>query len=154
MKRAVTILLSAAMVIAAISLCGCSKTKYYDYTGEIDNIVSVEMIDVTKTANNEAELEYEVIRSFDKSEWPEVLSDSAEIPHFFVYDPPSWQTGPALKIVFDEPLEGSLYVLVTKNKMVYAKQREGWIELDSYYSKCDYEQWNEFVAKYTDIDPE
>lgn len=155
MKRAVIILLTAAMVFAAVSLCGCSRVRHYDYTGELDNIASVEILDITYTSSCEEELEYEVKRVFEQDEWAHVIGDAAKLDYrTMLGDPPFWQEGLALKIEFVEPVDGNAYVLLTRLSPVFAEMKNGEIDLQSYAPSCRSEQWDAFIAKYTDIDPE
>lgn len=152
-NRAIKRISCAALALCALAAClvlaGCGRSAYYDYTGDTDNIASVELINVTKTSGNDESMEYETLRVFDKAEWEEVLSDAAQLRYHGVFgDPPFWREGTALKITFIEPEDGLCYVLLTKCSKVDAVQKDGWIDLNSYSWPCDYDAFDAFVKKY------
>lgn len=148
-KRAVVLPLAAAIALSVLSICGCGPYHHYDHTGELDNIASVEIFDITYVSGCEEELEYEVKRVFDKDEWAQVIGDAALLDYSSPFpNPVFWQEGLALKIAFIEPVAGNAYVFLTRWAPVLAETKDGKIKLESYSPACDSEQWEEFMAKY------
>ena len=149
MKKVLAILLTAAIALITISLCGCGPYHHYDYTGELDNIASVEILDITYISGYEEELEYEVKRVFDMDEWAQVISDASLLDYSSPFpNPVYWREGLALKIAFVEPVDGKAYVFLTRWAPVFAEIKDGKINLESYSPACDEEQWNAFIEKY------
>ena len=151
MKR--VFLPAVAVLISVIAICGllCSCGKvYYDFTGELDNIESVEFINITSLEDYcGGDSGAEIIRSIPESEWKEVLFAAAKLEYSRPFPNPNFlREGEALKITFKEPVDGKVFILYSRFAFADAKIVDGQVDIDSYTPQCSEEDWESFTKTF------
>ncbi len=143
-KKAFCILLF--LILSACFLCSCSKPVHYDYTGELDNVKSIEFINIPSLEDfyNDAP-NYELIKSIPADKWPDVLAKAAGLKYGHLFgDPPFLRAGEALKVEFLEPVDGRIFILYSPDSFAEAKMVNGAVDIDSFAPHC-IEGWDEFA---------
>ena len=143
--------LMLVLILAVGLAASCiGKTVKIDYTGERDNIASIEVIDITKVSDTQDDIEYEVIRTVPREEWDALLGDAMKLEYssFVIGEPYFMRTGEAVRITFIEPVDGVLFFLYTQTTYCKAVSENGRVRINPYTPHCDEEQWAGFIAKY------
>lgn len=77
--------------------------RHYDYRDQLDRIQSVELIELTKTADggviHEDELEYRVLRTIDPAEWEALIDDVARLDYHYFFPNPRWWSGDPVRLL-------------------------------------------------------
>ena len=125
--------------------------EHYDYRDRLDRIQSVELIEVTKTAGYEDELEYQVLRSIDPAEWEALIEDLAcldytyPIPIGNVMSWP-WRGGPVRLLIRFTPGEDGLRFAVLGESPVIGTEKGSRVEI--FAVPCATNGWEALAEKY------
>lgn len=129
--------------------------RHYDYRDQLDRIQSVELIELTKTADggviHEDELEYRVLRSIDPAEWEALIEDLACLD--YTYPIPignvmswSWRGGPVRLLIRFTPGEDGLRFAVLGESPVIGTEKGSRIEI--FAVPCATNGWEALAEKH------
>jgi hypothetical protein len=149
------LLISAAVFVTAMVLvglmCSCGRdTVHYDFTGEFDNIGSVEFINIVSLKDYYGgDSGAEVLRIIPENEWKDVLSAAAKLEYYRPFPNPNYlREGEALKITFKQPVDGKVFVLYSRFAFADAKIKDGEVVIESYAPQCSEEDWEKFTRSF------
>ena len=103
--------------------------KHYDYRDRLDRIQSVELIEVTKTAGYEDELEYQVLRSIDPAEWEGLIDDVARLDYHYLSPPRWWFGGPVRLLIRFTPGEDGLCLAIIGESPAIGTEKDSRVEI-------------------------
>lgn len=129
--------------------------EHYDYRDRLDRIQSVELIELTKTADggviHEDELEYRVLRTIDPAEWEALIEDLACLD--YTYPIPignvmswSWRGGPVRLLIRFTPGEDGLRFAVLGESPVIGTEKGSRIEI--FAVPCATNGWEALAEKH------
>lgn len=138
-----------------LSVLNHLDVEHYDYRDQLDRIRSVELIELTKTADggviHEDELEYRVLRSIDPAEWEALIEDLACLD--YTYPIPignvmswSWRGGPVRLLIRFTPGEDGLRFAVLGESPVIGTEKGSRIEI--FAVPCATNGWEALAEKY------
>ena len=108
--------------------------KHYDYRDRLDRIQSIELIELTKTADggfiHEDELEYRVLRTIDPAEWEGLIDDVARLDyHYFFPNPRWWSGGPVRLLIRFTPGEDGLCLAIIGESPAIGTEKGSRVEI-------------------------
>lgn len=129
--------------------------EHYDYRDQLDRIQSVELIELTKTADggviHEDELEYRVLRSIDPAEWGALIEDLACLD--YTYPIPignvmswSWRGGPVRLLIRFTPGEDGLRFAILGESPAIGTEKGSRVEI--FAVPCATNGWEALAEKY------
>ncbi len=111
---ALPVLLAAAAVFA-LAASGCIKPEKhsFDYTGDIEKVKSIEIIEVTKPADYEDEFGCRVVSEVSPDKWSDALSRIAALEYTQPFGmPPEVRGGDTVILVrFEQPNNGVSFLM-------------------------------------------
>lgn len=121
--------------------------EHYDYRDRLDRIQSVELIELTKTAGYEDELEYQVLRSIDPAEWEGLIDDVARLDyHYFFPNPQWWSGGPVWLLIRFTPGEDGLRFAIIGESPATGTEKGSRVEI--FAVPCATNGWEALAEKY------
>ncbi len=120
--------------------------KHYDYRDRLDRIQSVELIELTKTAGYEDELEYQVLRSIDPAEWEGLIDDVARLDYHYLSPPRWWFGGPVRLLIRFTPGEDGLCLAIIGESPAIGTEKSSRVEIRAASSSTD--GWEALAEKY------
>ena len=107
--------------------------KHYDYRDRLDRIQSIELIELTKTADggfiHEDELEYRVLRSIDPAEWEGLIDDVARLDYHYLSPPRWWFGGPVRLLIRFTPGEDGLCLAIIGESPAIGTEKGSRVEI-------------------------
>lgn len=140
------IVLGSLLVLAVLNAL---RVSHYDYRDKLDRIQSVELIELTKTAGLEDELEYRVLRAVDPAEWEGLIGDVARLDFEYflpIGDPPSWPGGPIRLMIRFAPGEDGLCFAIIGDSPAIGKTEGSRVGIFDPPSTCS--GWEDLSEKY------
>ena len=107
--------------------------EHYDYRDQLDRIRSVELIELTKTADggviHEDELEYRALRSIDPAEWEGLIDDVARLDYHYLSPPRWWFGGPVRLLIRFTPGEDGLCLAIIGESPAIGTENGSQVEI-------------------------
>ena len=107
--------------------------RHYDYRDQLDRIQSVELIELTKTADggviHEDELEYRALRSIDPAEWEGLIDDVARLDYHYLSPPRWWFGGPVRLLIRFTPGEDGLCLAIIGESPAIGTENGSQVEI-------------------------
>ena len=121
--------------------------RHYDYRDQLDRIQSVELIELTKTAGYEDELEYQVLRSIDPAEWEGLIDDVAQLDyHYFFPNPRWWSGGPVRLLIRFTPGKDGLCLAIIGESPAIGTEKGSRVEI--FAVPCATNGWEALAEKH------
>lgn len=125
--------------------------EHYDYRDRLDRIQSVELIELTKTADggviHEDELEYRVLRTIDPAEWEGLIDDLAQLDyHYFFPNPRWWSGGPVRLLIRFTPGEDGLRFAIIGESPAIGTEKGSRVEI--FAVPCATNGWEALAEKH------
>jgi hypothetical protein len=125
--------------------------RHYDYRDQLDRIQSVELIELTKTADggviHEDELEYRALRSIDPAEWEALIDDVARLDYHFFFPNPRWWSGDPVRLLIRfTPGEDGLCLAIIGESPAIGTEKGSRVEIRAASSSTN--GWEALAEKY------
>lgn len=124
--------------------------RHYDYRDQLDRIQSVELIELTKTADggviHEDELEYRVLRTIDPAEWEGLIDDVARLDYHYLSPPRWWFGGPVRLLIRFTPGEDGLRFAIIGESPAIGTEKGSRLEI--FAVPCATNGWEALAEKY------
>lgn len=125
--------------------------RHYDYRDQLDRIRSVELIELTKTADggviHEDELEYRVLRSIDPAEWEALIDDVARLDYHYFFPNPRWWSGDPVRLLIRfTPGEDGLCLAIIGESPAIGTEKGSRVEI--FAVPCATNGWEALAEKY------
>lgn len=125
--------------------------RHYDYRDQLDRIRSVELIELTKTADggviHEDELEYRVLRTIDPAEWEALIDDLAQLDYHYFFPNPRWWSGDPVRLLIRfTPGEDGLCLAIIGESPAIGTEKGSQVEI--FAVPCATNGWEALAEKY------
>lgn len=125
--------------------------RHYDYRDQLDRIQSVELIELTKTADggviHEDELEYRVLRTIDPAEWEALIDDLARLDYHYFFPNPRWWSGDPVRLLIRfTPGEDGLCLAIIGESPAIGTEKGSRVEI--FAVPCATNGWEALAEKY------
>lgn len=142
------IVLGGLMVLCVVNDL---QVMHCDYREKLDRIQSIEVIELTKTAISEEELEYQVLYAIDPAEWEALIADVACLD--YTYPVPigntmskAWDGGPIRLLIRFKPGEDRLRLIILGESLAYGEEGDSQIGIFAPPLTC--KGWDALAEKY------
>lgn len=119
-------------LLLALILFGPSKKTSFDFRKDMENIKSIEIVEIQNTAWFEDDYEYRVESEIAPGEWDDFLSRLSELNYTYPSygSPPELHKGnKAILIRFDHSIKGKLFVLIGKFGCGYGTRADSRVKV-------------------------
>ena len=125
--------------------------RHYDYRDQLDQIQSVELIELTKTAGFEDELEYRVLRAVDPAEWEGLIGDVARLDYEYFFPMgdaamKTWSGGPTRLLIRFAPGEDGLCFAIIGDSPAIGEAKGSRVGIIALPSSCN--GWEDLSKKH------
>lgn len=125
--------------------------RHYDYRDQLDRIQSVELIELTKTADggviHEDELEYRVLRTIDPAEWEALIDDVARLDYHYFFPNPRWWSGDPVRLLIRfTPGEDGLCLAIIGESPAIGTEKGSRVEI--FAVPCATNGWEALAEKH------
>lgn len=142
------IVLGGLMVLCVVNDL---QVMHCDYREKLDRIQSIEVIELTKTAISEEELEYQVLYAIAPAEWEALIADVACLD--YTYPVPigntmskAWDGGPIRLLIRFKRGEDRLRLIILGESLVYGEEGDSQIGIFAPPLTC--KGWEALAEKY------
>ena len=124
---------------------------HYDYRDRLDRIQSVELIELTKSAYYEDELEYRALCSIDPAEWEGLIDDVARLDYTYPFPvgdvlSMSWYGGPVRLLIRFAPGEDGLCFAIIGESPAIGTEKGSRVEIFADF--CFSNGWEALAEKH------
>lgn len=125
--------------------------RHYDYRDQLDQIQSVELIELTKTAGFEDELEYRVLCAVDPAEWEGLIGDVARLDYEYFFPMgdaamKTWSGGPTRLLIRFAPGENGLCFAIIGDSPAIGEAKGSRVGIIALPSSCN--GWEDLSKKH------